>query len=276
MHSKLAAALIALTITPAAHAHDFWIEPADYTPSPGEPVALSILTGHGEDTAAWPAASHRIIGLRSISAGGLTSHVTSPDMLKPGLELSFQRAGLHMVFIESTNAFSRLPAEKFNAYVDEEGITPIAAHRLKTAAQQAEGTELYSRRGKALVEVGCASGSDDTWAMPVGLSLEILPTSNPFDWDAGDPLGVEVRFHGAPLAASTLHVTPLDGEGYGFTIKTGMDGRADLSKMMKEGRWLVHTVWSEPAEGLLQDATYQTVFSSLTFETQSACEAGEN
>ena len=78
-------------------------------------------------------------------------------------------------------------------------------------------------------------------------------------------------FHGAAVPSATLHVTALEGDGEDFTVTTGPDGTADLGENLAEGRWLVHTVWSEPAPNLLEDADYQTVFSSLTFETEDAC-----
>lgn len=269
MIRKLAClALVSGASAQIAYSHDFWIEPPTYEVEAGDVVPLSIFTGHGEDKANWPYESHRIIGLRSTGPAGLESHM-SGDTGGPSVRLT--REGLHMVFIESTNSYSRLPAEKFDAYVEEEGILPIAAARLIDGDASADGTELYSRRGKALIKVGCDGIEDQSWSRPLGLTLEIIPLSNPFDWDAGDSLGVEVRFHGQPIGSATLHVSELGEDGKSFTTKTGSDGRVDLSADLTEGRWLVHTVWSQKAENLLAGADYQTVFSSLTFETETDC-----
>ena len=265
------AMLAAMIIGPAAHAHDFWIEPQSYTPDAPGQLAMDILTGHGEDTADWPLAPHRVIGLRSLGPDGLVSHATGAGSLQGDVAPELASEGLHMLFIETTNSFSALPAEDFNDYIEEEGVLPISAHRLQNDLEAAEGRELYSRRGKALVKVGCDGAGDDTvWSQPLGLTLEVIPGTNPFDWDAGEAFPVSVQFHGAAAASATLHVTQLDGDG-GFTIKTGADGKADLSEALSEGRWLVHTVWAEAAPGLLNEADYQTVFSSFTFETADSC-----
>ena len=264
-------AIAAMLVVPAAAAHDFWIEPDSYDVGLEQAVPIRIYVGHGKDKTDWPIAAHRVVGLRSAGPDGLKSHTSGPESLDGDVSLRFETPGLHMVFIETTNSYSSLPAQKFNAYVEEEGIRPIAAHRLVTGAVELDGTELYSRRGKALVQVGCRGTGELAWSTPLGLTLEIIPLHNPFDWDQGEPLAVEVQYHGQPVASATLHVTQLGGAGQTFTLETDGSGKADLSARLNEGRWLVHTVWSEPARGLLQQADYQTVFSSLTFETGTNC-----
>ena len=272
MRLRVSALLGAATlIGPAALAHDFWIEPDIYTPQPGEETKLDLFVGHGEDKGDWPVSPHRIIGLRSLGPDGLTSHVTGPESLKGDVAVSFAEPGYHMVFVETTNSFSALPAEKFNDYVEEEGIRPIEADRIARRSGEAEGRELYSRRGKALLKAGCEGPDNPVWETPVGMTLELTALSNPYAWQAGNPLKVKAFFHGAAVPSATLHVTALEGEGEDFTVTTGPDGTADLGPELAEGRWLVHTVWSEPAEGLLEEADYHTVFSSLTFETGDGC-----
>ncbi len=271
MRARTLTLMIAATsLAPAALAHDFWIEPAQYHIEPGEEVSVDILTGHGEDTASWPIAPHRIIGLRSLGPDGLTSHATGRASLSGDTTLSFAMPGQHMVFIETTNSISRLEAKKFNDYAEEEGILPIISHRTTRGQMKDEGSELYSRRGKALIEVGCTGSDEAMWSKPLGLTLEVIPGTNPFEWDEGMPFPVAVYYHGAPVPGATLHVTQLDAPDTSFSATTNADGMADLSGLT-EGRWLAHTVWSEPVDGLLEDAEFQTVFSSFTFETSSAC-----
>lgn len=274
MRLKTLTLMIAATgLAPAALAHDFWIEPAQYHAEPGEEVSTAILTGHGEDTASWPIAPHRIVGLRSLGPDGLVSHATGRASLSGDTTLSFKSPGQHMVFIETTNSVSRLEAEKFNDYAEEEGILPIISHREMRGQTEDEGSEIYSRRGKALVEVGCTGAGDDIWSTPLGLTLEVIPGTNPFDWDDGEPFPVSVYYHGDPVPGATLHVTQLDAPDTAFSVKTNADGAAELSGLT-EGRWLAHTVWSEPVDGLLEEAEFQTVFSSFTFETSSPCAEG--
>ena len=273
---KPAALLLSLgPVAFSANAHDFWIEPLAYALDEGGDLGIEFFVGHGEDKSDWPIAPHRLVGFRSIGPDGLTSHVSGAENADADIVISLPKPGLHMIFVETTNAYSELAAEKFNAYVEEEGVLPVMTDRIERRLTDTPGRELYSRRGKALVQTACPQSVQPVWSTPLGLTLEILSDSNPFDWDESEPFSVEVRFHGAAVPSAMLHVTNLDDETDVFTKKTGADGRVDLGEELSEGRWLIHTVWSEAADGLLAGATYQTYFSSFTFQTHSDCAADQ-
>jgi uncharacterized GH25 family protein len=270
MHRTIIASLTVSALCAQASAHDFWIEPQNYAGEANEEMILNVFVGHGEDKVDWPVAPHRIIGLRSLGPNGLSSHVKGPQSVTSPWTVNFDEDGLHMLFVETTNSFSELAAEKFDSYVEEEGIRPIAVDRVRNRKSEDPGREIYSRRGKALMQIGCGGGND-AWRQNLGLTLEITPGINPFEWDDGEAFPVTVSFHGDAVPGATLHVTNLEDESESFSMTAEDDGQADLGAKMSEGRWLVHTVWSEAAPRLLQDADYQTVFSSLTFETMDAC-----
>lgn len=265
------AALASAAIATPVWAHDFWIEPAQFTLGAAGKVEVDVFVGHGEDKTGWPVAPHRIIGLRSLGPEGLVNHAQGPESLAQPLEVELASPGAHLLFIETTNSFSELEAEKFDAYAKEEGIRPIEVDR-SLNRRTGPGRELYSRRGKSLLLVGCEAADRDVWQREVGLTLEVIPRVDPLSWEPGTDFPVEIRFHGAPVQGATLHVSNLEDDSISFTAQTGEDGRADLSGDLTEGRWLVHSVWSETAPSLLQGADYQTIFSSLTFDTQSACD----
>jgi uncharacterized GH25 family protein len=265
---------IAALLGGEALAHDFWIEPETFNPHMPGAVVLDVLVGHGEDMSDWPVAPSRIIGLRSIGPDGLRTHAQGPETLKGEISLELPDEGQHLIFVETTNSFSSLPAEKFNSYLKEEGIIPIEVHRASNRLLSEEGRELYSRRGKALIQVGCDASLSDAWNTNLGLTLEIIPLVDPFDWDEGDSFPVELRFHGAAVPNATLKMTNLDDDSLQFRVSTNNEGKADISGELTEGRWLVHSVWSEPVSGLLENADYQTIFSSLTFQTETSCSTG--
>lgn len=266
---KILTALAALSFAAqAAYAHDFWIEPETFQLSEPGAANVSFKVGHGEDQSAWPARTHRIIGLRTLSPEGLVDHQGNLgqvpfDAAKP---VTLNTPGLHVLFFESTNSFSALPAEDFNAYAEEEGIRPILAHRAATDTLDTEGRELYSRRGKALLQVGDVAGeTPDYMFKPVGMTLEIVPMSDPFRRADDEAFAFAVHYKGKPLPGATIHITRLDDPDTTMTTTTDAEGNARFNPGA-DGRWLLHTVWSETAPDLLKDATYSTVFSSLTFE----------
>ncbi|MHA7859753.1 MAG: DUF4198 domain-containing protein [Henriciella sp.] len=249
---------------PAA-AHDFWLQPEAFDHPAGSTVGVSILVGHGAETSPWPSFQHRVIAFRSIGPNGTKDHRSG---ISPGgtgeAVLAPLETGAHIVYLESTNSFSELSADRFDGYVEEEGILPIAIHRASADKKSIPGRELYSRRGKTLIQVGTGSADQTHIISPIGLTLEIVPNQNPFQHDPSEPFSVSVLYNGQPIENATLHITQLGSPENTLTARTSSDGQATLESL-PAGDWLFHTVWAEPVDGLLNGAEYSTVFSSLTF-----------
>ena len=259
----------------SAKAHDFWIEADQQHVMAGETVSVTAKTGHGIDQSLWPIVPHRITSLRSINADGVEDHQTAIlGAIDTGIfNFSDLEEGTHILAIESGNSFSELPVETFMSYVEEEGILPIARDREWNGDGISSGKELYSRRGKTLVQVGSRPEAGRHLTKPIGMTLEITPTENPFDIAPGSSMNVQVHYRGQPVDGATIHVTKLDQPDVSTTLRTRSDGIAEMPRI-SEGRWLFHTVWSSPAQGLLNGADYMTVFSSLTFDIDGPGEGG--
>lgn len=272
MRRMISLSLFAAAVTAgAANAHDFWVQPETFVPEESGELRLNFFVGHGSDKSDWPVRPHRIVGFQSFGPDGLQNQVRGAESLTGELSVMLENVGQHLILVETTNSFSELEAGKFNDYAEEEGIRPIMLDRAANRTEDRPGKELYSRRGKALVQVGCAVEVSDVWAKELGLTLEVIPGADPVEWDEGDAMPIKVHYHGAPVSGATLHITDLDDETVHFSAHTDAEGEVDISASLTEGRWLVHTVWAEAAAGLLEDADYQTIFSSLTFDTQSPC-----
>jgi uncharacterized GH25 family protein len=157
---------------------------------------------------------------------------------------------------------SDLAGERFQQYVADEGLSAIAAHRTATGTEAANGRELYSRRGKAIVQVG--SRLTDDALTPVGQTLEIVPERHPLALAPGEPLPVRVLFRGRPLAGALIDLTHLEeGKGPVETHRTNAEGRARFTPK-GAGPWKLNVIWGWPIEGRA-DADYESIFSSLTF-----------
>lgn len=249
-----------------ASAHDFWIEPTSYTLENAGAVSVYTKVGHGAEQSAWPISPHRIVGLRSLGPGGLIDHQSSIQR-KTGspFEVTLSGEGVHIVFLESTNSFSALEGDKFDNYIKEEGVLPLQVHRAQLADRSVPGRELYSRRGKTLIKVGAGDAMADDVTKPVGMTLEIVPKVNPFQLDDGEAFPFHVEYHGQPVSGATIHVTKLDEPDVTMQLTTDPTGMAQIAQL-QSGSWMLHTVWGEPVEGLLNNADYVSVFSSLTFE----------
>ncbi len=264
-HLAVAAAALGLLSAPAS-AHDFWIALDDFQPEADAALEADFMVGHGMDQSRWPSAAYRFVTLDLVGAEGrraLFPEIVTADSATMVFET--EAAGDYVLAMASTPAFIRLDADIFNSYIKDEGITPILADRTARLQMKKPGTELYSRRGKALVRVGEAGGTGDVFTRPVGLTLEITPLENPYAAGPGEEVPVEVTYLGAPVSGATIHIGRIDAalETEPAPLKTGSDGQA-MFEVPAEGDWYLHVVWGEPAENLPGGADYQTIFSSLS------------
>lgn len=248
-----------------ASAHDFWLQPARFQIPANVPLAATFQVGHGALRERWNNnakivmfggyfAGRRIDLRRNLRSGGNADLVTR---LAP--------AGLHILGMQSNYSFSELPAIRFNDYAKEEGLSLILNVRQRTGKISAPGRERYSRRAKALIQVGAQTASNQGLATrPIGLKLEIVPDRNPYALDASRVLPIHVLYNGRRLANATVKLTNLANDEKPTAIAiTDRAGRARF-RVPATGNWLLNVVWGEPVAGSKR-IDFDTTFSSLTF-----------
>lgn len=260
----LAAAALGLD----AAAHDFWIQPLNFWIAPNTSVMTTLQVGHGEFRERWNADVSRVIAFSSIGPGGMvTDHQRElrTGTMDQDHTVRFGAAGTHVLVLQTNSAASTLPSIRFNDYLKQEGLTPALEVRARAKAQDQPGREIYSRRAKALVQVGSASARAQPWVTkPVGLSLEIVPETNPYAPGAGGELPVRVIFQGKLLAGATVMLNNLQFDGRPVqTVVTDAVGRAVFT-FPRVGAWQLNVLWTRPLIGN-SNADFDTTFSSLTF-----------
>jgi hypothetical protein len=265
--TRLAVSLLAAALATPALAHDFWLEAVASRAAPGEPVPFIIQIGHGDERERWRIRPERIVLLASFGPGG---RADQRGALRPGdpvgdIAPAFDRRGVHVLALQTSPIASDLPADRFNAYAKEEGLTPILESRARAGHQERRGREIYSRRAKALIQVGDAAGGPDSAATrPTGLSLEIVPERDPFALGDDRRLPLRVLSDGRPLAGATVKLTNLEMQA-GPLARTVTDaaGRAVFT-LPEAGRMLLSVAWSKPLAGDPR-GDFDTTFASLTF-----------
>jgi hypothetical protein len=262
---RILIAALALAASATAAAHTFWLEPAKHNPDPGEEMTVAFRVGDAGEVNAWALHWDRVASLRLYGPDGVIDQLaalrpTGPDEQGRAL-ISVPSAGSYVLGFESNPSFSDLAAEPFNAYVAHEGLSAIAAHRQATGTMMANGTELYARRAKALLQVGDQQTGNVT--RPIGQLLEIVPLANPFALAPGDKLTVQLLWRGAALEGASLMVARPDAKGEPLVIKTDAQGEASF-ELQNGSRYLIYTVWGVPTTFDTR-ADYLTIFSSLTF-----------
>ncbi len=258
---------IAITTSTAATAHSFWLQPVDHTPEAGEEVLVEFKVGDAGDVADWGLYWERIASLRLFGPDGVIDQqravrVTGDDEVGSAVLAAPLEAGTYVLAFESNPSFSDLEAERFNRYLDHEGLNAIAAHREAIGTTGERGTELYARRAKTILQVGDAFTRNVT--QPIGQILEIVPFEHPFSMGEGEQLPLTVFWRGERLAGATLVASRLDGTGDVQTYVTGADGEVTIPAQ-PGAPVLYSVVWGVPA---LNDgrADYFTIFASLTVD----------
>ncbi len=266
IRKSLAVALL-LPLATAASGHDFWIQPSSFRVPGGRPVPLSMLVGHGEYRERWQGDASYIVTLADLTPEGrvdlrdrFRAFGRTVDVFAPA-----RSPGLHILTMQTRPVPSNLPFGRFNEFIREEGLTPIIVARLRAGTVSTPGREFYSRRAKALVQVGPSSGKPDPRATkPLGFSLEIVPERDPYALGKDRMLPVHVLYEGRRLPGALVKLRDLhDDENPVATARTDRSGRVSF-RIPATGQWLVNVVWSKPVKGDVR-ADFDTVFSSLTF-----------
>lgn len=250
-------------------AHDFWIQPRLFTmPAPSsEPLVMFV--GHGQARDRWGLDASHVVLFRTIGPDGMIDRRANLKMGATGFDaiVPLARPGAYVFVLQSNSTASQLPSLRFNDYISAEGITPIIAQRQRFNQGKADGREIYSRRAKAIVQVGPVdAASIARVTRPVNLALEIVPERHPQALDSAKHLPVRVLFNGRPLAGATVKLTDLDADAEPVAkIRTGADGRAVFT-IPHPGKWQFNVVWAVALNGNPQ-ADYATTFSSLALAT---------
>lgn len=269
MRKTIVLAVLGAVSTPLL-AHDFWLQPAVFAIPAPKPVPVTMFVGHGADKSRWGVAADKVIQFRSLGPDGLVDRMPNLTLDASGFDaiVPLARPGAYILGLQSAHSASQLPHLRFNEYVAEEGITPIAAHRKRRGAERTDGREIYSRRAKAIVQVGPVDKASIARVMrPLNLRLEIVPERHPMALGADRMLPVRVLYDGRTIAGALVKITDLGADARPVaTRRTDAQGRARFA-IPKAGAWQMNVVWASPLRGR-PDADFDTTFSSLTFATR--------
>lgn len=266
--AALAALGAGLSVCRGALAHDFWIQPSRFHLAPGEPLSLAVLVGHGAERERWRMRLKRITALADIGPDGARHDLR--DTLRegtgtPDAELRLQALGLHVLTLTTNFAQNSLPADRFEDYLRDEGLTPAIAARRRARTSGEPGRERYDRRAKALVRIGPASPLGSARATrPVGLSLEITPEIDPYRPGRAITLPVRVTFEGRLLPGALVKLTDLENDAEPAEAHVTDRSARAVFRLPRSGAWTLSVVWTKPVEND-PDVDFETTFSSLTF-----------
>ncbi len=262
MNKKTWITFFLLTVLTIAGAHEFWLYPSGFFFKRGERLVVNFMVGENFMGEPWDLKKNRV---EKLELHQLSKSINLTDSVKEGnkenLSYTLKEEGTLLLTMQSNNAFIELDAEKFNAYLKEDGLEEILEHRTKTNTTSNKAKEFYSRYTKLLVQVG--DKKDDTFKKVVGFPIEIIPDANPYSLKVGDPVKFKILFHGKPLFGVKVKVwNRFDNRTTLQNIHTEKDGTIE-TRISNPGPWMVSVVQMVPSKEA--GADWQSCWGSLVF-----------
>lgn len=263
MRPQLLLALAVGLVASPAHGHDFWLQPQAFRFAPHAPTPLTLQVGHAEGRQRSPIRKARVVRFGAVGPTGALDLLADLHPGEPADDgrLVLQTPGQYVLALQTDDhAESHLPADRFNAHVEAEGLT--LARLARRGREGEDGSERYSRVAKSLVQVGPPGGFSPA-SRPLGLPLEITLEADPYAPDRPAQLPVRVYDHGRPLAGALVKLIDLAHDAEPVEIhRTDADGRTGF-QVPPRGAWLLTVVWARPLPAT-DEVGFETVFSSFS------------
>ena len=257
-----------------ASAHDYWLEPAALQSTKGEELVLHLQMGDRLKTEE----EHPLQKDRLVRFDLYSDRAARRDLLAAGQENQVPAAkarlesGSALVVMDRKPRPITMEPEKFNQYLEEEGLDSIIAQRARLGQTGTPGRENYTRYLKALIQESnpTAATANTLYKRRVGQRLEILLENDPGQLGVtGGKLTVKLIFEGNPLAGAKVFAccrTAEDQSPHVLNATTSAKGLAEF-KLDQPGLWLVRTVYMRAANGgnPKTDAPWESFWANYTF-----------
>ena len=269
-HYRIAVAVATALLASPALAHEFWLEPRDFTVEPGERLEAEIKVGQNFKGNAY-----------SYVPGNFTRFdvVTSTGALPVASRIGDQPAvgqevpggdGLAILVHETTDSLlTYSERETFETFVEEEGLDGTLERHAERGLPATGFREVYSRHVKSLVDTG-PGGLDRS----VGLPIELVVEGDPYADPVPESLTLRALLDGEPMENALVNVfvrgTGEAEAGERLRPRTDPEGRVTIP-LQKGRRYLANVVDMREPDPLLADdtgAVWQSLWASTTFSTE--------
>lgn len=242
-------------------AHDFWIEPTSFRPDVGSTVGLGLRVGEHFRGDPVPRATEKIERFVMASRSGERDVEGVPGRDPAGVA-RVPEPGYLVVGYRSRHSRVDLPAEKFEAYLNEEGLEKVVAARAARGHAHRPSTEIYSRCAKAILDAGGEGTAG--YERKLGFRLELVPELSPKGAASGGSMPVRLFYEKEPLAGALVVAMNREEPEKRLSGRTDGSGRVAFA-LPRGGVWLVKSVHMVPAPPR-SGADWESLWASLTFE----------
>jgi hypothetical protein len=253
--------IVTLSVTVPVAAHDFWIEPTSFVSEAGRFIGIRARVGDGFLGDPVPRDPSLLEQMVVEDASGRRPVVGREGGDPAGL-LRVVAPGLHVVGYFGKPSRVELAAEKFNTYLQEEGLDGVSAARARMNQSESEARELFTRCAKTLVLVGAPSPDQRDRAL--GCALELVAEQNPYTLEPGETLPVRLMYQGRPIEGALVVARSRQRASEKISARSDREGRVRLV-LPAGGKWLIKAVHMVPAPSTA-NADWASYWASLTFE----------
>ncbi len=262
MKKRLNLTIIILFLSTLVQSHEFWLQPRKFSFSAGEELKVNFMVGENFDGELWDLKKHKI---EKLELHHLAKIIDLKNQLKPEakdkLTFKLTEEGTQLLAMQSNNAYIEMEAEKFNAYLKEDGLDDVYELRQKNNMLNKPSKEFYARYAKLLVQSG--NKRDDTFKKHLNFPIEIIPDQNPYSLKSGDYLQCTILFKGKPITNQLVKVwNKIGTTTFLQNVYTEKDGTIKFPLSAK-GAWMISTVKMTASEKA--GADYQSMWGSLVF-----------
>ncbi|MCX6628265.1 MAG: DUF4198 domain-containing protein [Candidatus Solibacter sp.] len=255
---------LGLVVAGSALAHDLYIMPERFRVSVGETLTVALHNGDAfpESENSAPLERLRDATLRSNTQAAPVQNLRVDGNRTLG-SVPVPGSGALLLTVRTIPNFIELEADKFVAYLKEEGLSEVLDWRTTHGETAKPGRERYSKYAKSLLSAGSAN---EFYQTATGQLLEIVPEKDPSRLKPGDALPVRVLFRGSPapnLQIETSWAGP-KGKAVRAAGRTDANGRITVP-LAQAGKWRLHTIKMERCSDP-KAADWESFWSSLTFE----------
>ncbi len=225
-----------------ANAHEFWISANPFTIKSGTETRISFkvgedFTGVDRPTSQERTASLKLYAKKSVQDLALKiPHFT--DL--PELVVDTEKPGTYVIAYDSIPNEKTLEAEKFNAYLIEDGLDAVLRHRKKTKTDTQPAHERYRRNVKAIIQTG--NKTNTAYQTRTQQRFEILPLSHPKKLKSGELFKVQLFFDNKPLAGALVRAWHKGSDQtYQLKMRSNSKGKAHF-QLPYAGVWMISAV----------------------------------
>ena len=178
--------IIILFLAFICSSHEFWLNPEKFYYKKGDKATIFLQVGEDFEGSPWKGTITRLSLLAPVKEEEIIK--SQVDTMKRSVQFLLGQKGTNILVLQNKPSKIELEAEKFNAYLKEDGLEEILEYRKKNGLEKTIGREIYERCAKLLLKV--EEVNDKNFSRKTNLPLEIVPLNNPY---AGDLEKIKTR-----------------------------------------------------------------------------------